>query len=159
MPPEYDYQDFLIINTDYSTMHCSRVVYRTQIYCVLSLKVFNVVPFSCFETYWTICVKVKRPIGKLFRHGVISIAHFCTKQLAGYGNLDNQCKYPMDKDKDCRVEQLTTPSKLHNRYVFADVNEIKTTHLYVFLESCVAGLGKSLQKSNSLFQAYGVSLI
>ena len=57
----------------------------------------------------------------------------------------------MDKDKDCRVEQLTTPSKLHNRYVFADVNEIRTTHLYVFLESCVAGLGKSLQKSNSLF--------
>ena len=28
--------------------------------------------------------------------------------LTGYGNLDNQCKDPMDNNKDCRVGQLTT---------------------------------------------------
>ena len=27
--------------------------------------------------------------------------------LSGYGNLDNQCKDPMNKNKDCRVGQLT----------------------------------------------------
>ena len=28
--------------------------------------------------------------------------------LSGYGNLDNQCRDPMNNNKDCRVGQLTT---------------------------------------------------
>ena len=36
--------------------------------------------------------------------------------LSGYGNLDNQCRDPMNNNKDCRVGQLTTAASARSTF-------------------------------------------
>ena len=63
-----------------------------------------------------VMVKVKKNMSCKYTSTSI-IAHSCTRFPCHLGMEDNQCRDPMNNNKDCRVGQLTTSIMINLKWV------------------------------------------